>query len=50
MDQSIVVSLEKWHYDMLMAISEEWNKRPEEILKLICEKAIKTAVKNLEKS
>ena len=49
MEQTVVVSLEEKHYNFLNDLSEAWGKRPEEILKLICEKALDTASKNMAK-
>lgn len=47
MEQSVAVLLSEKHFAILQTISDSWNKRPEEILKLVCEKALDTAAKNL---
>lgn len=46
---TVMVSLEDKHFEILKRLSEAWGKDPEYILKFVCEKALITAAKNLEK-
>lgn len=47
MDQTIVVSLDPKHYEILSMLSEAWGKSPSDILKLVCEKALDSAAKHM---
>ena len=49
MEQSVVVPLGKKYYEILISLSESWGKDPGEILRFICEKALKTAQDELKK-
>lgn len=47
MEQSVTVTLDRKHYEILLSMSEAWNRKPEDILKFVCEKALDTAKEKL---